>query len=66
MPRAAAMRAPAGDLVGDIAGMTFKRFGFVQGAVVSRWARDRRRALRQGLDPRIDPLPGGQESRAAR
>lgn len=28
----------AGDLVGDAAGMTFKRFGFVQGAVVSRWA----------------------------
>ena len=27
-----------GDLVGDVAGMTFKRFGFVQGAVVSRWA----------------------------
>jgi hypothetical protein len=27
-----------GDLVGDIAGTTFKRFGFVQGAVVSRWA----------------------------
>ena len=29
---------PCGDLVGDIAGTTFKRFGFVQGAVVSRWA----------------------------
>ena len=28
----------AGDLVGDVAGMTFKRFGFVQGAVVSRWS----------------------------
>jgi hypothetical protein len=28
----------AGDLVGDITGVTFKRFGFVQGAVVSRWA----------------------------
>jgi hypothetical protein len=27
-----------GDLVGEVAGMTFKRFGFVQGAVVSRWA----------------------------
>jgi hypothetical protein len=27
----------AGDLVGDVAGLTFKRFGFVQGAVVSRW-----------------------------
>jgi hypothetical protein len=26
-----------GDLLGDIAGTTFKRFGFVQGAVVSRW-----------------------------
>jgi hypothetical protein len=37
MPRAAAARA-AGDLVGDIGGVTFKRFGFVQGAVVSRWA----------------------------
>lgn len=28
----------AGDLVDDITGMTFKRFGFVQGAIVSRWA----------------------------
>jgi hypothetical protein len=28
----------AGDLVGEVAGPTFKRFGFVQGAVVSRWA----------------------------
>ena len=27
----------AGDLVGDVARLTFKRFGFVQGAVVSRW-----------------------------
>ncbi len=36
-PRRGHARA-AGDLVGDIAGMTFKRFGFVQGAVVSRWA----------------------------
>ena len=36
-PRRGHARA-AGDLVGEIAGMTFKRFGFVQGAVVSRWA----------------------------
>ncbi len=28
---------PAGELVGDIGGVAFKRFGFVQGAVVSRW-----------------------------
>ena len=36
-PRRGHARA-AGDLVGDIAGVSFKRFGFVQGAVVSRWA----------------------------
>lgn len=28
----------AGDLVGEIGGMAFKRFGFVQSAIVSRWA----------------------------
>lgn len=36
-PRRGHARA-AGELVGDIAGTTFKRFGFIQGAVVSRWA----------------------------
>ncbi|HEU0309719.1 MAG TPA: DciA family protein [Sphingomicrobium sp.] len=36
-PRRGHARA-CGDLVGDIAGTTFKRFGFVQGAVVSRWS----------------------------
>lgn len=30
------MRA-AGEIVGAVGGMAFKRFGFVQGAVVSRW-----------------------------
>ena len=28
----------AGELVQDIGGVSFKRFGFVQGAIVSRWA----------------------------
>lgn len=36
-PRRGAARS-CGDLVGEIAGTTFKRFGFIQGAVVSRWA----------------------------
>ena len=36
-PRRGHARA-AGDLVSDIAGVSFKRFGFVQGAIVSRWA----------------------------
>lgn len=35
-PRRGHARA-AGDLVGDIGGMTFKKFGFVQASVVSRW-----------------------------
>jgi hypothetical protein len=36
-PRRGHARA-AGDLVADIAGVSFKRFGFVQGAIVSRWS----------------------------
>ena len=35
-PRQNRVRA-AGDIVGAIGGIAFKRFGFVQGAVVSRW-----------------------------
>ena len=35
-PRRGYARA-AGDIVGDVGGMAFKRFGFVQSAVVSRW-----------------------------
>lgn len=27
----------AGDIAGEVSGMAFKKFGFVQGAVVSRW-----------------------------
>ena len=27
----------AGEIAGDVSGMAFKRFGFVQGAIVSRW-----------------------------
>ena len=28
---------PAGEIAGEIGGLAFKKFGFVQGAVVSRW-----------------------------
>ncbi len=35
-PRRGHARA-AGELIGDIGGMTFKKFGFVQASVVSRW-----------------------------
>ena len=36
-PRGGRARA-AGELVGAVGGVAFKRFGFVQGAIVSRWA----------------------------
>jgi len=36
-PRGGRARA-AGELVGEVGGVAFKRFGFVQGAIVSRWA----------------------------
>ena len=36
-PRSGRARA-VGDLVGDVGGVAFKRFGFVQSAIVSRWA----------------------------
>ena len=28
----------AGDLVGDVGGQSFRRFGFMQSAIVSRWS----------------------------
>ena len=36
-PRSGRARA-AGDMLGEIGGVAFRRFGFVQSAVVSRWA----------------------------
>jgi hypothetical protein len=36
-PRSGRARA-AGELVGEIGGMAFRRFGFVQSAIVSRWS----------------------------
>jgi len=36
-PRSCRARA-AGDLVGDIGGQSFRRFGFVQSSIVSRWS----------------------------
>jgi hypothetical protein len=36
-PRSCRTRS-AGELVGDVGGQSFRRFGFVQGSIVSRWA----------------------------
>jgi hypothetical protein len=37
VPRGGRART-AGELVGEVGGMAFKRFGFIQSAIVSRWA----------------------------
>ena len=51
-----------GELVGDIAGTTFKRFGFVQGAVVSRWAEIVGERYAKVSTPESIRFPGGKKS----
>ena len=52
----------AGDLVGDIAGPTFKKFGFVQSAVVSRWAEIVGERYAKVSTPESIRFPGGAKS----
>ena len=56
------MRALGGDLVGDIAGTSFKRFGFVQGAVVSRWAEIVGERYAKVSTPESIRFPGGKKA----
>ena len=51
-----------GDLVNGVAGMTFKRFGFVQGAVVSRWAEIVGERYARVSTPESIRFPGGKKS----
>jgi len=60
-PRRGYARA-AGELVGDIAGTTFKRFGFVQGAVVSRWAEIVGERYAKVSTPESIRFPAGKKS----
>jgi hypothetical protein len=60
-PRRGYARA-AGDLVGDIAGTSFKRFGFVQGAVVSRWAEIVGERYAKVSTPESIRFPAGKKS----
>jgi hypothetical protein len=60
-PRRGHARA-AGDLVADIAGVTFKRFGFIQGAIVSRWAEIVGERYANVSTPESVRFPGGKKS----
>jgi hypothetical protein len=52
----------AGDIVGDVGGMAFKRFGFVQSAVVSRWREIVGERYGQVSSPESIKFPAGKKS----
>jgi hypothetical protein len=60
-PRVGHARA-AGELVADISGVAFKRFGFVQGAVVSRWAEIVGERYAKASTPESIRFPAGRKS----
>lgn len=60
-PRRGHARA-CGDLIGDITGTSFKRFGFVQGAVVSRWAEIVGERYAKVSTPESIRFPAGKKS----
>ena len=60
-PRTGRARA-AGDIVGKIGGVAFKRFGFVQGAVVSRWSEIVGERYAKVSSPESIGFPAGRKS----
>jgi len=60
-PRSGRARA-AGDIVGQIGGVAFKRFGFVQSAVVSRWAEIVGERYAKVSSPESIRFPAGRKS----
>lgn len=60
-PRRGHARA-CGDLVGEIAGTSFKRFGFIQGAVISRWAEIVGERYARVSTPESIRFPAGKKS----
>jgi hypothetical protein len=68
-PPASATEAPrsgrarrAGDIVGKIGGVAFKRFGFVQGAIVSRWSEIVGERYAKVSSPESIRFPAGRKS----
>jgi hypothetical protein len=60
-PRSGRPRA-AGELVGEIGGMAFRRFGFVQSAIVSRWAEIVGERYAKVSSPESIRFPAGRKS----
>ncbi len=60
-PRSGRTRV-AGDLVGEVGGMAFKRFGFVQSAIVSRWTEIVGERYAKVSSPESIRFPSGRKS----
>ena len=52
----------AGELVGDVGGQSFRRFGFVQSAIVSRWAEIVGERYARVSSPESIRFPAGRKS----
>jgi len=52
----------AGELVGDIGGQSFKRFGFVQSSIVSRWAEIVGERYAKASSPESIRFPAGKKA----
>jgi len=60
-PRSCRPRA-AGELVGDVGGQSFRRFGFVQSSIVSRWAEIVGARYAKVSSPESIRFPAGRKS----
>ena len=60
-PRSCRARA-AGELVGDIGGQSFRRFGFVQSSIVSRWPEIVGERYARASCPESIKFPAGRKS----
>ncbi len=63
-PRSGRPRA-AGELVGEVGGMAFRRFGFVQSAIVSRWSEIVGERYARVSTPESIRFPAGRKSGGA-
>ncbi|GAA4713515.1 DciA family protein [Sphingomonas lutea] len=55
----------AGELLGDVGGTSFRRFGFVQGAIVSRWSEIVGERYAKVSSPESIRFPAGRKSSGA-
>ena len=60
-PRQGRARA-AGELIGDVGGLAFRRFGFIQASVVSRWAEIVGERYAKVSSPESIRFPAGKKS----